>query len=173
MHLFAPADWARTMHMASKQSNVDFILEQLADAGDVSARKMFGEFAIYCRGKVVALFCDDQLFIKPTDAGRAFIEQDGKVKEGAPYPGAKPWFLIGGDRCEDGEWLSELVRKSERELPPPKPKSVAKSRAKSKVAAPAQPEVASRSKAKTKARTKPKRAPRKPPKVVAKKPARR
>jgi DNA transformation protein and related proteins len=144
--------------MASKQSNVDFILEQLADAGDCSARKMFGEFAIYCRGKIVALFCDDQLFVKPTDAGRAFISKDGKVKDGAPYPGAKPWFLISGDRCEDGEWLSELVRVSERELPPPKPKSPRKSPGKPKLAAP---------------RTKPKTPPRKQPKVVAKKPARR
>lgn len=144
--------------MASKQSNVDFILEQLADAGDVSARKMFGEFAIYCRGKIVALFCDDQLFVKPTDAGRAFISQDGKVKDGAPYPGAKPWFLIGGDRCEDGEWLSELVRISERELPPPKPKSPRESPGKSKLAA---------------TRTKPKTPPRKKPKAVAKKTARR
>ena len=119
--------------MASKQSNVDFILEQLADARDVSARKMFGEYAIYCRGKIVALFCDDQLFIKPTDAGRAFIAKTTKVKDGAPYPGAKPWFLISGDLCEDGEWLSELVRATERVLPPPKPKSPAKTKAKTKV----------------------------------------
>lgn len=157
--------------MASKQSNVDFILEQLADAGDVSARKMFGEFAIYCRGKIVALFCDDQLFVKPTDAGRAFISQDGKVKDGAPYPGAKPWFLIGGDRCEDGEWLSELVRVTERELPPPKPKSPAKSRVKSpansKAGASAKPKPALSPRAKTKATA------RKPPKAAAKKPTRR
>jgi DNA transformation protein len=106
--------------MASKQTNVDFVLEQMADAGAVSARKMFGEYAIYCRNKIVALFCDDQLFVKPTTAGRTFI---GKVKEGAPYPGAKPWFLISGDRCEDGEWLAQLIVQTERELPPPKPKA--------------------------------------------------
>jgi DNA transformation protein and related proteins len=105
--------------MASKQGNVDFVLEQMAEAGPISARKMFGEYAIYCRDKIIALFCDDQLFVKPTDAGRAFI---GRVTEGAPYPGAKPWLLISGDRCEDGEWLSELVRLTFLALPPPKPK---------------------------------------------------
>ena len=109
--------------MASAPRNVDFILEQMAEARDVSARKMFGEYAIYCRGKVVALFCDDQLFIKPTDAGRAFL---GKVKEAPPYPGAKAYFLISGDQCEDGEWLSELVRVTERELPTPAPKPLPK-----------------------------------------------
>ena len=92
----------------------------MSQAGDVSARKMFGEFAIYLRDKIVALFCDDQLFIKPTNAGRTFI---GKAKEAAPYPGAKPWLLISGDRCEDGDFLSELVRVTARELPPPKPKA--------------------------------------------------
>lgn len=106
--------------MASKQSNLDFVVEQMADAGSISSRKMFGEYAIYCREKIVALFCDDQLFVKPTDAGRAFIE---RVQEGAPYPGAKPWLLISGDRCEDSEWLSELVRVTEAALPPPKPKA--------------------------------------------------
>jgi DNA transformation protein len=103
--------------MASKRSNVDFVLEQMAEAGEVSARKMFGEYGIYCRGKVVALLCDDQLFVKPTAAGKAFI---GKVTEGLPYPGAKPWFLISGDRCEDGDWLSELIKLTADELPTPK-----------------------------------------------------
>ena len=109
--------------MASAQRNVDFVLEQLSGAGDVSARKMFGEYGVYCRGKLVALFCDDQLFMKPTAAGRAFL---GKVKEAPPYPGAKPYFLITGDRCEDGEWLSELLRVTERELPLPKAKPAPK-----------------------------------------------
>lgn len=59
--------------MASQQSTVDFILEQIAAAGSVSAKKMFGEYGIYCDGKMVALVCDDQLFIKPTLAGKAFI----------------------------------------------------------------------------------------------------
>ena len=57
-------------------------------------------------------------FIKPTDGGRAFI---GNVVEAPPYPGAKPSFLIEG-QIEDGDWLSELVRITARELPAPKPK---------------------------------------------------
>lgn len=106
--------------MASTQQGVDFVLGQLAEAGDVSARKMFGEYGIYRRDKIVALFCDDQLFVKPTGGGRAII---GKVKEAPPYPGAKPWFLITFDQCEDGEWLSDLIRITFRELPPTKTKA--------------------------------------------------
>ena len=106
--------------MATKQHILDFILEQMSGVPDVTARKMFGEFAIYSTGKVVALVCDDQLFVKPTDPGKNFI---GTVTEGAPYPGAKPCFLIEGDQWEDGDWLSELIRLTANALPLPKPKS--------------------------------------------------
>lgn len=60
---------------------------------------MFGEYAIYCNGKVVGLVCDNQLFVKPTIGGRTFI---GKVVESPPYPGAKNSFLIE-DKFEDRE----------------------------------------------------------------------
>ena len=77
---------------------------------------MFGEYAVYYNGKMVALICDDQLFIKPTLAGRAYV---GVVTEKPPYEGAKPYFWISGDRWEDGDWLTELVRLSAAELPLP------------------------------------------------------
>ena len=105
--------------MASQQATVDYIVEQAAGAGEVSARKMFGEYGLYCDGKMVALVCDDQLFIKPTPGGRA---QAGDVGEGVPYPGAKPCLLIPGDRWEDADWLAELIRVTARELPAGKPK---------------------------------------------------
>jgi DNA transformation protein and related proteins len=105
--------------MSSQKSNVEYLLEQIAGAGAVSARAMFGEYAIYCDGKVVALFCDDQLFVKPTKAGAAHIDV---IVEAPPYPGAKPHYLISGEKWEDAEWLSALVRKTAGELPVPKPK---------------------------------------------------
>ena len=86
--------------MATQQRTVDFILEQLETVVDVSARKMFGEYAIYCGAKVVALVCDDQLFVKPTKAGKKFI---GDVEEAPPYKGAKPSHLISGDLWEDAD----------------------------------------------------------------------
>ena len=109
--------------MASQQSTVDYIVEQCAGAGAVSARKMFGEYALYCGGKLVALICDDQLFVKPTAAGHAHI---GRVKEAPPYPGARPRFLIAGEKWEDADWLAGLVKASAAELPAPvqkKPKA--------------------------------------------------
>jgi TfoX/Sxy family transcriptional regulator of competence genes len=104
--------------MSSDQGFVDYIVEQIEGAGAVSSRKMFGEYAIYNNGKVVALICDNQLFVKPTEVGRQFI---GKVVEAPPYTNAKPYFLVT-DKCEDKEWLTELISVTTRELPLPKPK---------------------------------------------------
>ena len=41
--------------------------------------------------------------------------------EAAPYPGARPHFLIEGD-IDDREWLTALIEVTARELPPPKAK---------------------------------------------------
>jgi TfoX/Sxy family transcriptional regulator of competence genes len=104
--------------MASDQNFVNFVIEQIKNAGDITAKKMFGEYGIYAEGKLFGLICDNKLFIKPTISGREFI---GNVVEALPYEGAKPSFLIE-DKIEDSEWLSELVRISVNELPEPKPK---------------------------------------------------
>jgi len=105
--------------MASDQKFVDFVTDQIKRAGEITAKKMFGEYGIYSDGKLFGLICDNKLFIKPTKSGREFI---GKVVESPPYPGAKPSFLIG-DKIEDSEWLSKLIRISLKELPEPIPKS--------------------------------------------------
>ena len=51
--------------MASDQEFVDFLVDQMQGVGGITFRKMFGEYAIYCNGKVVALICDNQFFVKP------------------------------------------------------------------------------------------------------------
>jgi TfoX/Sxy family transcriptional regulator of competence genes len=104
--------------MPSDPGFVEYICDQVDGAGVVSSRKMFGEWAIYSDRKVVALVCDDRLFVRPTAAGRAFI---GEPTESPPYPGAKPHFLID-DRIDDREWLSRLIRVTEREIPEPQRK---------------------------------------------------
>ena len=108
--------------MASDLDFVEFVVDQMESAGAIAYRKMFGEYALYCEGKVVALVCDNQLFVKPTKAGRSFI---GNVVEAPPYPGAKPSFLIE-EQLEDRDWISSLVRLTEKELPKPKPKKKSK-----------------------------------------------
>jgi len=103
--------------MASDQEFVQFLTEQMAQAGPVTYRKMFGDYALYLDGKVIALVCDDQLFIKPTAAGQSFL---GDPTLAPPYTGAKPYFLI--DSLDDPDFLANLARLTAAELPLPKPK---------------------------------------------------
>ena len=106
--------------MATRRQTIDFMLGQIAAAGTVDAKKMFGEYALYCDGRLVGLVCDDRLFIKPTAAGLGYA---APCAEASPYPGAKPCLVIGDARLEDAEWLTALVRLTAAELPPPKPRS--------------------------------------------------
>ena len=110
--------------MASDIKFVEFAVEQMEKAGTITYRKMFGEYCVYCNGKVIGLICDNKLFIKPTEAGKSFI---GNVVEAPAYPGAKNSFLIE-DKIEDTDWLSELIKITEKELPQPKPKKKSKKR---------------------------------------------
>ena len=97
--------------MASSASLVAFVVEQLGR--NVTAKKMFGEYGIYRDATLIALFCDDQLFMKPTEAARALL---GEVDEAPPYPGAKPAFRISDERWDDAELMAQLARVSAAEL---------------------------------------------------------
>lgn len=104
--------------MASDSNFMNYCVDQIAAAGEVRCRKMFGEYAVYCDERVVALVCDNQFFLKPTAGGRALLNE---VTEAPPYPGAKPYWLLA-DQLDDRELMVQLVRMTAGELPLPKPK---------------------------------------------------
>ena len=106
--------------MATSTSTIDFLLDQLASLPRVRVRKMFGEYALYCDDKVVALVCNDQLFVKITPDGKALVGK--RYVEGEAYPGARPSMVIGAEEIDDRERLCELVRITARALPAPQPK---------------------------------------------------
>jgi TfoX/Sxy family transcriptional regulator of competence genes len=108
--------------VASDIGFVEYVCEQIRGAGRVSHRRMFGEFAVYCDGKVVALVCDNQFFLKPTDAGKALLD---RVKEAPPYPGAKPYYLVDA-QLDDAEAAAALVRATAAALPAPATKPARK-----------------------------------------------
>lgn len=103
--------------MATKKDFAEFVREQLRRAGEISLRKMFGDYGIYLNGKFVGLICDNQVFIKETKSGRRMLEEAGAlVLEGLPYEGAKtPYFMI--DDLDDDEFLGEFLRLSDPEIP--------------------------------------------------------
>ena len=105
--------------MASTQSNVDFICEQMAGAGAITWRKMFGEYGVYCDAKFIGVICDDMLFLKPTKPGREFAPD---VTLAPAYDGAKPSLRIAPEQVEDADWLVALVRRTHEALPAKKQK---------------------------------------------------
>lgn len=105
--------------MSSSLPEVERIVNAIAAAGDITAKKMFGEYGIYCDGKMVAMVCDDRLFVKRTQAGYDFW---GEHEEDLPYPGAKPCMVLSDSDFRDRLKLVDLIRITQRELPEAKPK---------------------------------------------------
>jgi DNA transformation protein len=99
---------------------MEYLVDQMRNLKGLRYRAMFGEYALYYNDKVVALVCDDELFVKITPEGKEYLG-DGYT-EGQPYPGAKPWMQVSGDLIEDGEYISKLIMITEKVLPEPKKK---------------------------------------------------
>lgn len=104
--------------MGSSIDTVQYICDQAGMGSRLTYRKMFGEYALYLDGKVIALVCDDQLFLKPTTEGRAFL---GPVPEAPPFPGIRPFPVLSAE-LDDPERLAIAFEVTARALPPPKPK---------------------------------------------------
>ena len=111
--------------MPTSQSTIDLLLDVLSTSRQVSARKMFGEYCLYYAGRPVGLVCDEQLFLKPTEAGRLLMQN---VAQGTPYPGARSHLLIGADYWDDRAWMQRMVQATHDALPPPKPPAPSKLR---------------------------------------------
>ena len=91
--------------MASHQNFVDYVAEQLREAGTIRSRKMFGEYGLYCDGVFFAVICGDQFFVKVTPAGEAAFPN---LPKAPPYEGAKDSFLV--EDVEYRELMTELTR---------------------------------------------------------------
>jgi len=86
---------------------VQYIVEQASKAGDVRARKMFGDYALYCNDRVVGLICDDYLYLKPFPQLEPLLHEDDQNMQ-PPYDGAKPHYVITD--VDDADYVSQLVR---------------------------------------------------------------
>lgn len=103
--------------MGTRAETIAHLLDALAPL-PLTSRKMFGEYALYLDGKVVALVCDDQLFLKPTPGAQAALPD---CPTGAPYPGAKLHLLVT-DALDDPDRVVAALKAIATESPAPKPK---------------------------------------------------
>lgn len=103
--------------MASSTDFVTYVCDQINGAGTITYKKMFGEYGIYCNNKIIGLICDNQFFVKKTEAGAALYPDH---EEAPPYTGAKPHIII--DNVDDKELMAQFIKATYNELPAPKPK---------------------------------------------------
>ena len=102
--------------MACSEDFVQYIVDQCAGAGEITARKMMGDYCIYCDGIVVGVICDNSLYIKQTEATKALLRE---VVLRQPYNGAKDYFYIAD--VDDRDYLAEIIRTTLSNLPKSKP----------------------------------------------------
>ena len=98
--------------MASSKEYLNFVLEQLSEADEISHRAMMGEYILYCRGKVVGGIYDDRFLVKPVESARRLMPN---ASYELPYEGAKEMLLV--DDIDDKAFLAELLDAIAEELP--------------------------------------------------------
>lgn len=91
--------------MASHSDFVNYVAEQLRQAGAIRSRKMFGEYGLYCDNVFFAVICDDQLFVKVTPQGEAAFPN---LPKAPPYEGARDYIWV--EDVDDRDTMTALTR---------------------------------------------------------------
>ena len=104
--------------MACNEDFVQYIIDQCSGAGEIAVRKMMGDYCIYCNGVLFGLICDNNLYVKVTEAGEAVLEE---VELRQPYEGAKDYFYVGN--VDDRDYLEDIIKATLPELQSSRAKS--------------------------------------------------
>ena len=108
--------------MATTDETAQFILSKLRHSDRFTAKRMFGEFGLYADGKMVALICDDRLFVKIAPQSEALEPQ---CEKGEPYPRAKPHYLIDEGQLSTIPTLPSILLALAEAMPEKKTKAKA------------------------------------------------
>lgn len=99
--------------MASSLDFVNYVCEQITGTGDITFKKMFGEYMVYINAKPIILICDNTVFVKMADCIKD--EMNG-AEVGSPYNGAKPHYILDIDNAD---FSRSIVTKLEGVTPIP------------------------------------------------------
>ncbi|MFK2878251.1 TfoX/Sxy family protein [Rhodanobacter hydrolyticus] len=104
--------------MATDSDYIDYVSEQVALGDRLTHKKMFGEYALYVDGKVVAFACDNSLFVKPSAAAATLAPG---LPQRPPYPGAKD-YPVADEWLDDSDAIRRLFLETAALMPVPKPR---------------------------------------------------
>jgi DNA transformation protein len=99
--------------MAVSADYREFVLEQLAPLGQITARRMFGGVGVYANGLFFALIDDDVLYLKGDEALKVAFEAAGSHAFD-PFGEGKPmaYWAAPAEALDDQDILLEWSRKS-------------------------------------------------------------
>lgn len=100
--------------MATDPGLIEYLCDQLEGLGAIRARKMFGEYMIYCNDKPVLIVCDDRPMVKMLPILEPLLKD---CPTAPPYEGAKDHYVLDPD---DRETLRQAVGLAEEVTPLPK-----------------------------------------------------
>src|SRR6059058_3655459 len=93
---------------------MSFVLDQLAEVGDVAPKAMFGGVGLYHRGVFFGILARDTLYLRVGDANRPDYER-AKMKPFRPYPhrsGTMRYYAVPLDVLESPIELAAWARKA-------------------------------------------------------------
>ena len=105
--------YARGGEMSTTKEFHDYIVEWLHKAGEVSTRRMMGEYCVYYKGKLIGDICDNRLFFKPTEAVLRLLPG---AERDYPYEGSKTLMVVV-DEVENTELMGRVLDQMYEELP--------------------------------------------------------
>ena len=92
---------------------VDFVVDQLSDLKDVTAKPMFGGFGLYRGSTFFGIVYEERLYLKTDASTRGWYDERGsETFHPTPKQQLKNYLEVPADTLEDPESLSELVEEA-------------------------------------------------------------
>ena len=98
--------------MATTKEYHDYVIECLNKAGEITSRKMMGEYCLYYNGKLFGDICDNCLLVKQTETSKRLLA-DCPLEY--PYEGSKNLMFLVSE-FENPELMKELLEGMYKEL---------------------------------------------------------
>jgi DNA transformation protein len=106
--------------LRSSAGFVEFVVDQLAELGDVTAKSMFGGTGLYCGDRFFGIIARDVLYLKADDETRGRFDAAGS-RPFRPYPdrpGTMQYYGVPVDVLESApelvRWARDAVRAATR-----------------------------------------------------------
>ena len=91
--------------MASSKEFHDYVVYSLQRIGEISTKRMMGEYCIYYKDKLIGNICDNTLLLKPTESVLRLMPD---AERAYPYAGSKTLMVVVED-VENIELIESIL----------------------------------------------------------------